>query len=65
MDLLTTYTHDPELQTLTTPSLISTFYKTLHAKSSSTYIDFTIRCLVTNLKNGDSSTSVVTPLPAG
>jgi hypothetical protein len=34
MDLLTTYTHDSELQAITVLSLISTIHKSLQAKSS-------------------------------
>jgi hypothetical protein len=35
LDLLTTCTHRSELQVITALSLISTFYKSLHAKSLS------------------------------
>jgi hypothetical protein len=37
---------------------------TAHAKPQS-FIVFPSRCLVTDLNNGDSSASVLTPLPAG
>jgi hypothetical protein len=62
MDLLTTYTHDSELQALTTLSLISAFYKSLHAKFSPAFNVFTSRCLVTALNNGEFSTSVLASL---
>jgi hypothetical protein len=62
MDLLTTYTHDSELQAITELSLIYSLFKSRHAKSSPVLNVFTSRCLVTNLNNGDSSASVVTPL---
>jgi hypothetical protein len=65
MDLLITYAHDSELQAIITLSLITTLYKSLHAKSSPVCSVFTSRYLVTNLNNGDSSASVATPLPAG
>jgi hypothetical protein len=65
MDLLTTYTHHSELEAITALLLISTLYKSPHAKSSPTDNMFTNRCLVTDLSNGDSLASVVTPLPAG
>jgi hypothetical protein len=62
MDLLTTYTHDSELQVIAALSLISTLYKSLHAKSPSACSVFTSRCLVTDLNSGDSSASVITSL---
>jgi hypothetical protein len=65
MDLLTTYTHDWELQALTTLSLIYALHKSLHAKSSPACSVFASRCLVTTPNNEDSSASVVKPLPAG
>jgi hypothetical protein len=46
-------------------SLISTPYKSLHAKSSPACSVFTNRCLVTALNNRNSSTSVLTSLPSG
>jgi hypothetical protein len=45
-----------------TLSLISTLYKSLHTKSSPACSVFTIRCLVRDLNNGDSSASVLTSL---
>jgi hypothetical protein len=57
MDLLTTYTHDPETQAITALSLI---YTTAHSKPQS-FIVFPSRCLVTALNN--SSASVLTSLP--
>jgi hypothetical protein len=65
MDLLTTYTHDYELQELTTLSLVSTLYKSLHAKFSPACSVFTSRCLVTALSNGESSASVLMSLLSG
>jgi hypothetical protein len=65
MDLFTTYTHNLELQALTTLSLTSILYKLLHAKSSPAYSVFTSRCLVTALNNGDFSVSVLTSLRSG
>jgi hypothetical protein len=65
MDLLTTYTHDLELQALRTLSLIYTLYKSLHANCSPACSVFTSRCLVTAPSNGDSSASVLTPLLPG
>jgi hypothetical protein len=62
MDLLTTYTHDSELQAITAPSLIYTLNKSLHAKSTPDCSVFTSRCLVTALNNGNSSASVFTSL---
>jgi hypothetical protein len=60
MTLLTTYTHDSHLQAVTALSLISTLYKSLHAKSSSACSVFTSRFLVTALNSGDSPASVLT-----
>jgi hypothetical protein len=65
MDLLTTYTHDSELQAITAPSLISTLYRSQHAKSSPDCSVFTSCCLVTDLSYGDSSASVLTSLLSG
>jgi hypothetical protein len=59
MDLLTTYTHHSELQVITAVTLISTLYKSLHAKSSPACSVFTSRCLVTALNSGDSSASAL------
>jgi hypothetical protein len=64
MDLLTTYIHHSVLPITKRLSLISTLYKSLHAKSHPACSAFTSRCLVTNINNRDSSTSVLTPLPA-
>jgi hypothetical protein len=64
MDLLTTYTHHSELQVITELSLISTFYKSLQAESSSACSVFTSRYLVT-ASNSDSSVSVLTSLLSG
>jgi hypothetical protein len=55
--LLTTYTHNSELQEITTLSLISTLYKSLHAKSSPACSVFTSRSLATASNSGNSSTS--------
>jgi hypothetical protein len=65
MDLLTTYTHDWELQVITKLSLISSLYKSLYAKSSLVCSVFTSRCLVTNHNIEDSSASVFTSLLSG
>jgi hypothetical protein len=65
MDLLIVYIHDLELQALTTISLISTLYKSLHAKSFPACSVVTSRCLVTAFNNGDSSASVLTSLLSG
>jgi hypothetical protein len=55
MDLLTTYTHDSELQAITTLSLLYTLYKSIHhTLSIGLFIVFPIRCLVTAPNNGDS-----------
>jgi hypothetical protein len=62
MDLLTTYAEKSELQTLTRLWLISTLYKSLHAKSFTACNVFTSRCLVTALIFGDSSVSVLASL---
>jgi hypothetical protein len=54
-----------KLQALTSLSLISTLYKSLHAKSSPACSGYTSRCLVTALNNGDCSASVLTSLLSG
>jgi hypothetical protein len=64
MDLLTTYIHNLELQANTVLSLIYTLYKSLE-HTPSLLSAFTSHFLVTDLNNGDSSASVVTPLSAG
>lgn len=67
MDLLTTYTHDSELQAITGLSLIYTLHTvpitTAHTKPQSS-IFFPSCCSVTALGNEDSSASVLMPLPA-
>jgi hypothetical protein len=65
MDLLTAYKHHSELQLITTLLLISTLYKSLHAKSSPACNVFTRRCLVTAFNNADSSASVLMSLLSG
>jgi hypothetical protein len=62
MDVLTTYIriYDSELQAITVLSLVYTFDKSLHAKSTPDCSLFTSRCLVTALNNGNSSASVFT-----
>jgi hypothetical protein len=66
MYLLTTHKHDSELQQRTIRlSLISTLYKSLHAKSFPACSVFTSRCLVTALNSGDSSVSVLKSLLSG
>jgi hypothetical protein len=57
IDLLTTCTHHSELQVITALSLISTLYKSLHAKSSPAYCVLTSRSLSTSSNDGDSSAS--------
>jgi hypothetical protein len=52
-DLLTTYTHDLELEAITAPALIST----AAAKSFPACCVFTSRSLGTASNSGDSSTS--------
>jgi hypothetical protein len=66
MDLLTTYTHNSELQ-ITTRLTLSLIYSTNHYTLSllQPFIVFPSRCLVTALNSGDSSVSVLAPLPAG
>jgi hypothetical protein len=63
MDLVTTYTHDSELQAVTAPSLI-TQITTAHAKRQY-FVVFPSTCLVTAVNNVDSSAFVPMPLPAG
>jgi hypothetical protein len=65
MDLLTTYTHDSELQVIREQSLISTLYKSLHAKFSPACSVFTSRFPVTDLNSGDSTASELTSLLSG
>jgi hypothetical protein len=65
MGLLIVYAQDSELQALTALSLISTLYKSLHAKSSPACSVFTSRWLVTALNNVDSSASILTSLLSG
>jgi hypothetical protein len=50
---------------LTTISLITTLLQIPGAHAKSFQSAFTSRFLVTDLNNGESSFSVVTPLPAG
>jgi hypothetical protein len=52
---MATYTHHSELQEITVLSLISTFYKSLHHKSSLARSVFNSRFLVTDINSGDSS----------
>jgi hypothetical protein len=61
MDLLTTYTHDSELQALTTLSLISTIHGSPQHPISLFPACCVIpcHCLVTAFNSGNSSTSVV------
>jgi hypothetical protein len=55
MDLMTTYRSS--LQITITLSLISTLYKSLHAKSFPACSVFTRRFLVTEFNSGDASAS--------
>jgi hypothetical protein len=64
MDLLTTYTHDWELQVITALSLIYKLYKEPHAKSSPACSVFNNRFLVTDVHSGDSSDSRARVLPS-
>jgi hypothetical protein len=64
MDLLTTYTHDTELQPLTTLSLIHTLHFT-RAQVKSSQSAFTSLFLITNLNNVNPLTSVPTALLPG
>jgi hypothetical protein len=59
MDLLTTYTHRPELQVITVPSLISTLYKSPRHSLSLflTCCVFISRSLATSSNSGDCSVS--------
>jgi hypothetical protein len=54
-DLLSTYTHESELETITALSLTSTVHKSLHAKSSPACSNS--RSLATASKSGDSPAS--------
>jgi hypothetical protein len=67
MNLMIAYTHDPELQAITMLSLIYTLYKSqLHTLNLlQPFVAFPSLCLITALNIGDSSASVLTPLPAG
>jgi hypothetical protein len=65
MDLLTAYTHDPELRAFTTLSLISTPINHHMLNLPPGYSVFTSRCLVTALNSGDTSASVLTSLLSG
>jgi hypothetical protein len=65
MDLLITCTHDSELQVITAPPLISTLYKSLHAKSFPTCSVFASRSLATVYNSGDSSACVLASLLPG
>jgi hypothetical protein len=64
MDLLTTYIHHSELQVITTPSLIPTFHKSLHANSYPAYNVFNSRFLVMDANSGDSSASRIQVFPS-
>jgi hypothetical protein len=58
MNLLTTYTHDSELQTITAPPLISTIHKSpQHPLSLFQPAVFTSRSLATASNSGDLSGS--------
>jgi hypothetical protein len=57
LDLLTTCTHHSELQVITALSLISTLYKSLHAKSSSVCSVYNKSSLATASNSGNSSAS--------
>jgi hypothetical protein len=58
LDILTTYTHDSELQVITAPALISTLFQitTVPSMSFPVYV-FTSRSLATASNNGDPSAS--------
>jgi hypothetical protein len=61
LDLLTTYTHNLELQIITAPSLISTLLQIIAAPAKSfpaCYV-FTSRSLVTASNSGDSPSSAI------
>jgi hypothetical protein len=55
MDLMAIYTHHSELQVITALSLVFTFYKSLHPKSSPACSVFNSRFLVTDVNSRDSS----------
>jgi hypothetical protein len=55
--LLTTYTHNLELQVITAPALISTLYNSPQHKSFLSCCVFTSRFLVTASNSGESSTN--------
>jgi hypothetical protein len=57
LDLLTTCIHYSELQVITALSLVSTFYKSLHAKSFSVCNVSNNCCLAKTSNNGESSAS--------
>jgi hypothetical protein len=57
LDLLTTCTHHSELQVITTLSLISTIYYSLHAKSSPAFSVSNRSFLATASNIADSSAS--------
>jgi hypothetical protein len=60
LDVLTTYTHNSEVQVITAPSLISTIHKSPHHPLSLFQPDvFTSSCLVTASNNGYSSVSAL------
>jgi hypothetical protein len=59
IDLLTIYAHNSELLVITALSLISTLYKSLHAKSSPVCCVLNSRSLATASNSGDSSASRV------
>jgi hypothetical protein len=65
MDLLFTYTHDSELQALNNAIVDIHILQITRAHANSAQSAFTGRFLVTDLNNGDSSASVLTPLPPG
>jgi hypothetical protein len=57
LDLLITYTHNSELQVITASLLISTLYKSLHAKFSPACNVFNSPSLATASNSGDSLAS--------
>jgi hypothetical protein len=65
MDVLTTHTHNSELQPLNKASAHLHALHITRAHANSSQSAFTSRFLVTDLNNADSSASVVTLLPAG
>jgi hypothetical protein len=64
MDLLTTYTHFLEIQTLTALWLIYTLYKSLHAKCSQVVVSSLVLARQRILKM-EISASVLTSLLSG